>query len=288
VHYGRALELARETFGEDHPTTIRMMMNYGISLARVTRHHAQAEAVLLEAVTRSKEVYGPLHPWLATVYLNLGNHYFNEKKYDKAEAASRDALNIRERVGGPDAPNLAGPLQLLAKIVLARKNYAEALPELERVLAIQIKAKGELSRETSGVLLNIATAQQGLDRFLDARATLDRVATIYAVIYPEGHLYEGGLEKRRCDLFIDMQLWDEAVQACERALELDERFTSELKIKLEVYELLVEAERGRGHTAAAERAQQRVEEIVNELAKVEPEVAKKLEDERRAAAAVNR
>jgi tetratricopeptide (TPR) repeat protein len=265
VHYGRALELARATFGEDHPTTIRMMMNYGISLARVTRHEPQAEAVLLEAVTRSKDVYGPLHPWLATVYLNLGSLYVNGKQYDKAEAAARDALRIRERVGGPDAPNLAGPVHMLAKIVLARKGYAEALTDLERVLAIQVKAKGELSREVSAVLLDMATAQQGLERFVDASGTLDRVATIYAAIYPDGHLYAGGLERRRCDLFIDMQLWDEAVEACERALEIDERFDSEAKIKLGVYELLVEAERGRGHAAAADRAQQRVEALSLEL-----------------------
>jgi serine/threonine protein kinase/tetratricopeptide (TPR) repeat protein len=273
-HYGRALELARETFGEDHPTTIRMMMNYGISLARVTGREPQAQAVLLEAVTRSKDVYGPLHPWLATVYLNLGSLYFNGKQYDKAERAARDALRIREQVGGSDAPNLAGPLHMLAKIVLARKGHAEALADLERVLAIQIKLKGEVSREVTAVLLDTATAQQGLERFLDARATLDRVATIYAAIYPDGHLYVGGLEKRRCDLLIDMQLWAEAVEACDRALAIDERFESELDVELEVHELLVKAERGRGHAAAADRAQQRVEELERELAKAKLEAGK--------------
>jgi tetratricopeptide (TPR) repeat protein len=266
-HYGRALALARKTFGEDHPTTIRMMMNYGISLARVTRHEAQAEAVLLEAVTRSKDVYGPMHPWLATVYVNLGSLYFVAKRHDKAEAAYRDALRIRELVGGKDAPNLAGPLQMLAKLMMKREGYAEALVDLERVLGILIKTKGERSREVAGVLLDIATAQQDLERFADARASFDRAEAIYAEIYPDGHLHEGGLEKRRCDLFIDMQLWGEAVAACERALEIDERFESELDIKLEVYELLVKAERGRGHEAAADRAQQRVEQISRELEK---------------------
>jgi tRNA A-37 threonylcarbamoyl transferase component Bud32/tetratricopeptide (TPR) repeat protein len=276
VHYGRALELARETFGEDHPTTIRMMMNYGISLARVTRHHAQAEAVLLEAVTRSKDVYGPLHPWLATVYLNLGSHYFVAKQHDKAEVACRAALHIRERVGGADAPTLAGPLQMLAKLMLKREGFAEALVDLERVLAILSKSKGERSREVSGVLLDIATAQQGLDRFAEARATFDRVETIYAEIYADGHLHVGGLEKRRCDLFIDMELWGEAVAACERALAIDERFTSELDIELEVYELLVKAERGRGHEAAAERAQQRVVELELEIELAKARVGKKI------------
>jgi serine/threonine protein kinase len=282
-HYGRALELARKTFGEDHPSTIRMMMNYGISLARVKRHEAQAEAVLLEAVTRSKDVYGPLHPWLATVYVNLGSLYFVAENHDKAEAAYRDALHIRERVGGPDAQNLAGPLQMLAKLVLKRKGYAEALVDLERVLAIQIKVKGERSREVSGVLLDIATAQQGLERFDDARASFDRVATIYAEIYPDGHLHAGGLEKRRCALYIEMQLWGDAVQACERALAIGERFNSEPDIQLEVFELLVQAERGRGHGAATARAQLRVEQLEVEIAAAKL-AAKKSPAERRGAA----
>jgi tetratricopeptide (TPR) repeat protein len=232
--------------------------------------------VLLEAVTRSKDVYGPLHPWLATVYLNLGSHYFVAKQHDKAEVACRAALHIRERVGGADAPTLAGPLQMLAKLMLKREGFAEALVDLERVLAILIKSKGERSREVSGVLLDIATAQQGLDRFAEARATFDRVETIYAEIYADGHLHVGGLEKRRCDLFIDMELWGEAVAACERALAIDERFTSELDIELEVYELLVKAERGRGHEAAAERAQQRVVELELEIELAKARAGKKI------------
>jgi serine/threonine protein kinase len=265
-HYRLALELARETFGEDHPTTIRMMMNYGISLARVKRHAEAAEDVLLEAVTRSKDVYGPLHPWLATVYVNLGSLYFVGERYEKAEAAYREALNIRERVGGPDAPNLASPLQMLAKIVLVREGYEEALADLERVLAIQIKVKGELSREVAAVLSDIAKTQQGLQRFDDARATFDRARRIYAQIYPDGHPHEGGLEKWRCELFLDMKLWDEAVAACERALAIDERFEHELEVMLEVNQLLVEAHRGVGHAAAAARAQQRVEELEQAVA----------------------
>ena len=274
-HYRRALELARQTFGEDHPATLRMMMNYGISLARFTRHEGEAEDVLLEAVTRSKEVYGPLHPWLATVYINLGSLYLSSTERHesadipsllaKAEAAAREALYIRERVGGPDAPNLASPLQMLAKIMVKREDFEEALADLERVLAIQTKVKGEGSRDVAGVLFDIAKAQQGLDRFADAQASLDRVAAIYAKIYADGHVHVGGLERRRCELFMKMKDWASAIAACERALEIDQRFGAELEVEQDVTQRLAEAQRGGGHTAAAARTQQRADELQRQI-----------------------
>lgn len=262
-HYERALGLARETVGEDHPLTIRMLTNYGVALARLDGEaaEAEAEAVMLEAVARSKTVYGPAHPWLATVYLNLGSAYYVREQFEKAEAAFREALAIRERVGGPEAPNLAGPLQMLAKIEVRREHYREALTTLERVLAIQIALKGETSAEVAGVVTDIATTQTKLGRFDDARASFERVAAIYTELYPDGHPHIAGLEKRRCTMFIAAAQWAEAVDACERALAINERFETELDVQLEVAELLLAAETGRGRTAAVERLQQRVIEL---------------------------
>ncbi|PRP90854.1 Serine/threonine-protein kinase PK-1 [Enhygromyxa salina] len=264
-HYGRALALARKEYGEDHPATIRMMMNYAVSVARLRRYD-DAEEVLLEAVSRSKEVYGAAHPWLATVYYNLGNVYLIADKADKAEQSYRDALQIRERVGGPDAPNLARPLHALAKIARKNERYDDALADLERVVAIYIRTRGESSRDVAAALLDIAATQQALGRYEHARATYDKVEAIYDKIFPDGHVHVGGLEKRRCELFIAAELWVAAVEACDRALANNARFDIELEIEREIQALLVEAERGRGRGLAAERAQQRVDALDAQIA----------------------
>lgn len=268
-HYGRALNLSRQVYGETHPITIRMMMNYGSSVTRIDGGNAKAEAVLLEAISRSKDVYGPKHPQLATVYYNLGNVYWVSEQHEKAETAFRETLHIREQVGGPDAPNLANPLHALARINRNASRLEQALADFERVLVIHTNTKGENSREVAAAYTDIGRTQQELRRYQDAGASFDRAALIYAKIYPDGHPYIGGLEKRRCDLFVEAQLWAEAVAACERALAIDERFEVGIDSRREVYALLVNAERGRGHAAAAERAQEHVDALTVELKQAE-------------------
>ncbi|PRQ06979.1 serine/threonine-protein kinase [Enhygromyxa salina] len=267
VHYGRALALARQEYGEIHPITIRMMMNYGSSVARVddTEHEAEAEEVLLEAVSRSKDAYGPNHPHLATVFYNLGNVYWVTKQYDKAKAAFRASLSIREQVGGPDAPNLANPLHALARIARNASLLEQALADFERVLVIHTKTKGENSREVAAAYTDIGVTQQELGRFDDARASFDRAGAVYTKIYPDGHRHIGGLEKRRCNLFVESREWADAVAACERALAIAAHFDAEPEIEREVYKLLVAAETGRGRKPAAKRAQGRVDEITAKL-----------------------
>jgi tetratricopeptide (TPR) repeat protein len=265
-HYGKALKLAREEYGETHPTTIRMMTNYGSSVGRLDGREAEAEAVLLEAISRSKDVYGSAHPSVAAVYYNLGNVYWVRDQFDEAEVAFRESLEIRERAGGPNAPNLANPLHALARVHRKASRLEQALADLERVLVIHTATKGQNSLEVVAAHTDIGATQQDLGRYDDARASFDQAGSIYAKIYPDGHLYIGGLEKRRCRLFIEAQLWVEAVAACERALAIDEKFEAELEVQREVYELLAKAERGRGRIAAADRAAQKVQEITATLA----------------------
>ncbi|WP_052556713.1 serine/threonine-protein kinase [Enhygromyxa salina] len=260
-HFGRALNLARQEYGEIHPITIRIMMNYGSSVARIDAPKGEAEAVLLETVSRSKDAYGPNHPHLATAYYNLGNVYWVTDQTDKAEPAFRETLRIREQIGGPDAPNLANPLHALARIARNASRLEQALADFERVLVIHTKTKGENSREVAAAHTDIGVTQQELGRFEDARASFDQAGVVYAKIYPDGHRHIGGLEKRRCNLFVEAQLWAEAVDACERALAIAARFEAEPEIEREVYELIVAAERGRGRIGAAERAQQRVDAL---------------------------
>jgi serine/threonine protein kinase len=264
-HYQTSLELARAEFGEDHPTTVTMMMNYAIALAR-DEQHEEAEKILLEAVTRSKEVYGPTHPDLAKVYLNLGFFYHKIEKFEQAENALRASLNIFERIGGPDAATLGKPLHALGKVARDLGRLDEALTILERATQIFIKAQGENSGEVAAGFSDIGLTQHMLGRYDDARISFDKAQTIYNTIYPNGHRHLGGLMGRRCEMFVDAKLYADAVAACELALEIADRFELTLQYKRGIYEALVAAERGRGRAAAAERAQERLDEIVEEIA----------------------
>jgi eukaryotic-like serine/threonine-protein kinase len=269
AHYADALALARAEYGEDHFLTIMVMTNLGVAFGRASRYD-EATKVLLEAIARSKEIYGPAHPQLASLYLNLGNVHIASQRHEEAEVALRAALDIREQIGGPRAVGVAMPLHALGKVARDQGRLDEALEIFERVVEIFIEAHGESSVTVAAVVTDIGAVQHRLGHYDDARESFDRVQAIYNVIYPEGHRYVGGLMKRRCALFIDAKLFADAVAACEIAIEVTERFGVELDAKRKAYELLIKAERGRGHAAAAERAQARLDELLAELADAEP------------------
>ena len=129
-------------------------------------------------------------------------------------------------------------------------------------------------REALGVIERLqgklAATQRALDSYEDARASYDQVEVIYAEVYPEGHLHVGGLERERCEMFVEAQLWTEAANACVRALDIDDRLGASLETKRDVYELLIAAETGRGRGIAADAARARLRDIEADIETLEP------------------
>ncbi|MFN7122899.1 MAG: LuxR C-terminal-related transcriptional regulator, partial [Hydrogenophaga sp.] len=103
-----------------------------VALARAGQADA-AEAALLEVLAASERVYGPAHPWLATVHHNLGLLYLTSKRLPAAEAALRSSLAIREAIAGHDPASLRKPLHALAKdIENARLDGLDVLQTIKR------------------------------------------------------------------------------------------------------------------------------------------------------------
>ena len=80
--------------------------------------------------------------------------------------------------------------------------------------------------------------------------------TLYGRLYPDPHPKRVSLQDRRCDLFLLRLDWATAAETCQQAI------TEGLvvgapsrKAVMGSYEKLAQAERERGHKAAADRAQ---------------------------------
>ena len=70
---------------------------------------------------------------------------FREGKYDEALPPALKALELRERLHGPDHPSLVSALNNLGAVQLGRKEYEEAERHLRRALALADKHGGEYS-----------------------------------------------------------------------------------------------------------------------------------------------
>jgi tetratricopeptide (TPR) repeat protein len=98
---------------------------------------------------------------------------------DGAIALQQEAVTIRERVQGPDAPDVATALNSLAGLHVARDDYDGAEPLLVRALAIREQALGASDRLTAQSVNNLALLYAAQGRSTDAEPLYQRAVAVF-------------------------------------------------------------------------------------------------------------
>ena len=175
----KALEIAQETMGPDHPSVATSLNNIG-ELYNIQGQYAEAEPLHKRALAIREKALGPDHPdvgqslsSLAKLYLNRIEHgspdylkmvttlnnramlYNFRKKYDLAEPLFKHVLAIIEKAEGPDHPNAGATLNRLALLYQNQGQYDLAEPLYKRALAIREKALGPFHPDVAIILNNI-------------------------------------------------------------------------------------------------------------------------------------
>jgi tetratricopeptide (TPR) repeat protein len=102
-------------------------------------------------------------------------------KYAEAVPLGQKALNIVEKVLGPDHPDVATSLNNLAVLYDTQRRYAQAEPLYKRSLAIEEKALGPDHPDVGTSLNNLAELYRESGREKEAEALEKRAAAIRAI-----------------------------------------------------------------------------------------------------------
>jgi len=116
-------------------------------------------------------VKGRIMHTMSSVYDALG-------LYDDALPFAEQAVAIRERTLGPEAPEVAASLVRLGQTSANRGDYRDAVPLFERALAIQEDAFGPAAVELLDVLRDLGSALTNLGDYDAARPILERSLAI--------------------------------------------------------------------------------------------------------------
>lgn len=98
-----------------------------------------------------------------------------ERRWADAVTLGRQALAIEEATNGPEHPEVAGTLGLIADWLDRQDKFAEATPLYERSFAIFRKALGDNAPLTVTAANNLASNYQSLGRFDDAQPIYQKV-----------------------------------------------------------------------------------------------------------------
>src|SRR5207237_3711653 len=83
-----------------------------------------------------RKTVGPESPAFALSEVTIGAVLFKLGRFDAALDHATHALAIREHLFDPQHPNIAVPLVLVAQARIARHEDADAVPLLQRAIAI--------------------------------------------------------------------------------------------------------------------------------------------------------
>ncbi|NNM04700.1 MAG: serine/threonine protein kinase [Gemmatimonadetes bacterium] len=136
----------------------------------------RVRAILDEGATRLGE--SDVRPDLrARMMTALAEVYYNLGLYEDAAALHRRVLNLQKEIHGPEAPEVAEPLVLLAETAHRMRDFEEAESFYEEAIRIH-RRLGTEPLGTTGVLQGMARVQRELDRPDSAEALLNQVLSI--------------------------------------------------------------------------------------------------------------
>ncbi|MGF1476216.1 MAG: tetratricopeptide repeat protein [Geminicoccaceae bacterium] len=131
----------------------------------------------LEALKRQETIWGPDDPRLAVILSNLGELERISLRYQEAEKHLLRAAELLERIGDNRAER-GLVFNNLAAVYTQSGRYLDAMPLLERTLALEEARLGEDHPDLVPLLDAMALVMTELDRPAEARAYRERADTI--------------------------------------------------------------------------------------------------------------
>jgi tetratricopeptide (TPR) repeat protein len=182
----RAFDLGVKQAGRRGVPVGPTMLNLG-TLLRAQERFADARALLEELDTDEQKTWGKgrMYTWgeLGELYFAMGEHRRSRELLDAAIA-----LGQRERATS-EPYELSAPLLYLGRLLLAQGAAAEALPRLERALAIRRRTLGDAHNDIAQTLVDIAHAKATLEGPEAAEALLRQALAMQREVLVAGHRY---------------------------------------------------------------------------------------------------
>jgi tetratricopeptide (TPR) repeat protein len=164
---GRALQIRREFYGEDHPTTAGSQISYS-QLLRAHGQLLEAERAVRRALSTQSRIFGGQSLPVAIALSELAAVQIQQSDYTAAEQSALSGLTILKALGlecrDPHATRL---MDILGRVQQTRGNYQRASEIYRDILELDRDQVGEKNIKYAMHLANLA-AVEGSQRLFDA------------------------------------------------------------------------------------------------------------------------
>jgi tetratricopeptide (TPR) repeat protein len=177
IRHAESCKTLIDDYKIESPEGARLLNQAGTYLIERGRFR-EAEELLDRAVEIANSVAELRPAFLAVVCNNLAAVYQAVGKIDLAEKVNKEVLETRERMLGPDHPDVAQSLNNLATVYMAKGMFKEAKPLLEKALAIKQKVLGPKDPEAATAFNNLGSLYEALADYAKAETAFKRALEI--------------------------------------------------------------------------------------------------------------
>lgn len=180
----RSLAIRRSKLGPDHWKVADSLNDLGALYYQTGRYDLAAK-IWKECLPISEKWAGKDHPEVASVANNIGRSLLIGGKPDEAEPYFTQTLDMRRRTKPPGHDDFILPLNSLAMIRIARRDYGEAEEMLDEARGIAEKQNHWMLDQ---VLTNLADVYAKTARAPQAEQLLARARALLEKQYPPGEM----------------------------------------------------------------------------------------------------
>ena len=221
AHFERALLLAENIYGPDHPNVAIRVNNLGKVLQDLGELRT-AKQHLERALKIDENTYGSDHPNVARDVNNLGTVLQDLGDLQAAKQYMERALKIDENTYGPDHPNVARDVNNLGTVLQDLGDLQAAKQYMERALKIDENTYGPSHPNVARDVNNLGKVLQDLGDLQAAKQHVERALKIGENTYGPDHPYVITTVNNLGKVLQDLGDLQGARQQFERALKIDE------------------------------------------------------------------
>lgn len=157
--------LAGAAFPRSRTARIALWHKHRRAAAKASRRRdvAEIEGHLRKALQVGREL-GETEPWLSLSLQELAAYFESVGTYSQAQPLYAEAVEVRERILGPEHFDVAASINDLALLYYTTGKYSEAAELYERLLPLLEKIKGAQDKEVAVCLENYAALLRKLER----------------------------------------------------------------------------------------------------------------------------
>ena len=140
-----------------------------------------------QALSIGKEVYGDMHPAVATMLNNIGGAWDNLGEHKKAIEYYEQALSIDKEVYGDRHPSVATDISNIGLAWYSLGEHKKAIAYYEQALSIIKEVYGEKHPDVATILNNIGSAWYSLGEHKKAIEYYEQALYINREVYGDRH-----------------------------------------------------------------------------------------------------